>query len=177
MLIKDFQMLTQAELKYQLSYDPYTGLFKWIVLKPNMKIGDIAGSPDSHGYINISIKNKKYSAHRLAWLYITGIYPKNLIDHKNLIRNDNRFLNLRECTYQQNNFNRPSIKGKTSKFKGVSFCKERRKWIAHATLNKKSYFLGRFDSEILAASVYEEFSKRNHGEFSYGLQQNEELTA
>ncbi|MFW4291481.1 HNH endonuclease [Salmonella enterica subsp. enterica serovar Paratyphi C] len=46
------------------------------------------------GYIRIYINKKWYLAHRLAWLYVTGKWPINVIDHINRNKADNRFINL-----------------------------------------------------------------------------------
>ena len=62
-------MITQAELKENIHYDPLTGVFTWIKAR-----GFIAkGSPASGE--KITFKNKRYSKPHLAWLYMTGVYP------------------------------------------------------------------------------------------------------
>lgn len=47
-----------------------------------------------------------YLAHRLAFLYMTGAFPTNQVDHINRVRNDNRFINLREVLPSDNSKNR-----------------------------------------------------------------------
>ncbi len=92
-------MLTQAELKAVLHYDPETGIFT--------RYGhNKCGSKTYQGYIGIGIKRKTYYAHRLAWLYMTGVWPSKEIDHKNRIRDDNRWVNLREATRSMQSRNR-----------------------------------------------------------------------
>jgi len=90
--------LTQEELKQLLRYDPHTGWF----IKTNVPLGSIT----KNGYLTICIKYKKYYLHRLAFLYMTGTFPPNDVDHKNGNRLDNSWCNLREATRSQNLQNR-----------------------------------------------------------------------
>ena len=98
-------MLTQTELKSLLHYDAETGIFTWKVNgNKSVKIGNVAGN-NTRGYLSISIKNKNYFLHRLAWLYVYGKLPDLDIDHINRIKNDNRIKNLREVSKSQNSQN------------------------------------------------------------------------
>jgi len=69
-------ILTQAELKQLLHYDPETGVFV------NIQTGKTVGSKHSKGYLETSISNKRYYVHRLVFLYIDGCFPKQ-VDHIN----------------------------------------------------------------------------------------------
>ena len=113
------------------------------------------------------INSKLYRAHRLAWLYVYGEYPKKHLDHINGIRNDKRIITLRECNDSQNMKNTDKRKDNTSGCKGVSFDKARNKWKAQATLNQKHINIGRFDSKEDASLAYQSFAKANHGDFYY----------
>lgn len=94
-------MLTQSELKSKLTYNISSGIFTWIKRNQN-----IAGTLNGSNYLVIRVSGKSYYAHRLVWLYITGRFPINLIDHINGDRSDNKLNNLREATYQENALNR-----------------------------------------------------------------------
>lgn len=146
-----------------------TGIFTWIALTSanttRAKIGHSAGWINNEGYIHLELLGKAYKCHRLAWLYMTGEFPKLLIDHINRIKSDNRWLNLREATHSQNKINQSLRPDNTSGFKGVSFNKSTKKWMAYATLNKKKVYLGLHETAEAAHKAYLEFSKVNYGEF------------
>lgn len=158
-------MLSQADLKSVLSYNQKTGLFTWAIKTCNINIGDIAGCQNNRGYIAIRINNVTYLAHRLAWLYVTGKWPEQGIDHVNRITNDNRFSNLREATTFQNHQNRNKPKHNTSGFKGVHFNKSANKWQARIGFNGKRKHLGLFDSPEIAYQTYIEAAKIEHKNF------------
>jgi hypothetical protein len=94
--------LIHKKLLQILEYDPETGLWLWLEGK---RTGYFAGS-DQGRYNRIQIDGKSYMSGRLAWFYMTGVWPLELIDHKNRDSHDDRWDNLREATCQQNNFNR-----------------------------------------------------------------------
>ncbi len=63
-------MVTQAQLKDNIHYDPITGVFVWIKSRGFIKAGTLAG-----GNGKMSLDGKRYQLKRLMWLYITGVYP------------------------------------------------------------------------------------------------------
>ena len=99
-------MLTQERLKKILNYDPETGVFEWKTRTANcIHVGDVAGNNDKYGYWQIQVDGKCYFAHRLAWLYVYGVWPENHIDHIDGIKNNNRIVNLRDVTCLVNSQN------------------------------------------------------------------------
>ena len=163
------QILTQAELKEQLHYNPETGLFTRLVANSNsVNIGDIANNLDRYGYIQISINNKNYKAHRLAFLYIEGELPPEQVDHINHIRNDNRWINLRKVTNQENQKNRTISKNNTSGVVGVVWYKRDKIWKAQIKINGKNKHLGYYAYKSEAAKARKAAEKKygfhiNHG--------------
>ncbi|EBY9653185.1 HNH endonuclease [Salmonella enterica subsp. enterica serovar Teko] len=124
-----------------IHYDKETGIFKKIIKSNN---GDIigfkpTGCTHSMGYIRIYINKKWYLAHRLAWLYVTGKWPINVIDHTNRNKADNRFINLRDVSSRENNSN-------TSRNKGTEIGTERYAygWRAYIGVNGKLHHLGSY---------------------------------
>jgi hypothetical protein len=88
-------MLTAERLRQVLSYDPASGLLRWLVRPSNrVRVGDIAGSDRADGYRKIAIDGRSYLAQRLAVLHQTGHWPANKVPRRNLDREDNRWINI-----------------------------------------------------------------------------------
>ena len=158
-------MITQSELKEILHYDENTGVFTWLI-KPckNLKIGAIAGTHRPDGYIQIRIKGKLYLAHRLAWLYVFGEFPKNEVDHFNHIKNDNSINNLRDVSGGVNSQNQVKAQksNKTTGLSGSSFDKRDGVYRASITVNKKYMHIGYFKTAIEAHEAYLIAKRRLH---------------
>ena len=138
-------MLTQSELKELLSYDPATGVFVWRVARRGVKAGDEAGRNSGIGYRQITINGRYYLTHRLAWLYVHGVWPAEEVDHINGKRDDNRIENLRAVNRKQNGENQALQNKNQSGHRGVYWHKACGKWQASVRHHGKSYYLGLFD--------------------------------
>lgn len=159
-------MLTQQELKSKLSFNPETGIFTWLIANNSrVKVGMIAGTFSSTGYVYITIDRKNYKSHRLAWLYMNGECPKDMIDHVDGDKLNNKIVNLRKCNQSQNMQNQKLSKFNTSGYKGVSWHNATSKWRSRAKLKSKQYHLGLFERAEDAFKAYQKFAKQNHGEF------------
>jgi hypothetical protein len=157
-------MLSQQDLKNQLHYNDETGIFTWLTARKGRKSN--AGFVEkSNGYLRICIDKKKYYAHRLAWLYIHGEFPKTFIDHKNCIRTDNRLINLRLATFLENAKNTSLSKSNKSGYKGVSYYKRDKNWTAQCKINGITYWLGRYKTKEIAKKIYDNFVVKNNGNF------------
>lgn len=99
-------MVTPDEIKKVIRYDPESGQFYWSKNSGRRKAGERAGYRMQHGYEEIKVLGKRWTAHRLAWFIMTGVIPENQIDHINGIRYDNRWINLRLANQSENNMNR-----------------------------------------------------------------------
>ena len=146
--------LTAEYLRSILNYDPETGIFTRKVGSANqVKAGDVAGSINSGGYLQIKVQSRLYRAHRLAWLYVYGTWPEGQLDHINRNRSDNRISNLREVSNKQNMQNAGKRSDNTSGHPGVSWHKQRAKWQVGIVHNQKRVHLGYFSilEEALSA--------------------------
>jgi len=146
-----------------LHYDPETGLFTWKVKRKGTNgVGSIAGKTDTYGYVQITIDGNVYLAHRLAWFIMTGKWPENEVDHKDTIKNNNKWENLREADDSQNGANRNIYSNNKSGIKGVCWHKASNKWLAQIRKNKKCMHLGLFSDINDAAKAYEKAAKNLH---------------
>jgi len=159
--------LTAERLRELLDYDPATGIFRWRVSRGGTaRAGTVAGSPQSDGYAQIKIDGPNYMAHRLAWLWGTGSWPAALIDHINGDRADNRFVNLREATLYQNQYNSRISSRNTSGHKGICWHEQIGKWQAYLKFGGKQRHLGYFTNIEDAAAAIEEARHIHHGAFA-----------
>ena len=112
----------------------------------------------ARGYItfNLYFNNKYYSlkGHWFAWYCVYNECVENL-DHINGIKHDNRILNLRSVTHQQNHFNRTTAKG-------YSWNKKANKWQSDICVNKKNIYLGLFNTEQEARNAYLAAKEKYH---------------
>lgn len=129
--------LTQARLRDLLRYDPATGLFEWWVSGKGRKMNKPAGCTSKVGYTVIRVDKELFQAHRLAWFYIRGWWPPVEIDHKNDIKTDNSFENLRDSTSGENkqNMRKSGANNKHSGMLGVTWHGQMEKWWARVQLN------------------------------------------
>lgn len=164
--------LTQTRLKELLHYDPETGIFINKISRGGQKVGAVSGGimPGyCGGYIRIRLDQRRYLAHRLAWLYMTGNLPEKQIDHINHVRGDNRFSNLRESTQAENTRNASMCHLNKSGKTGVYFHKKNMKWAAQIGHGSNKEYLGSFDykHEAISARKQAELKRGyhpNHGE-------------
>lgn len=114
-------------------------------------------------YAVCTIKGKPVLMHRFI-LCATSRYE--VTDHKNGNGLDNRKENIRICSFQENNFNKKGYKNNALGIKGVNKCGVKT-WQARITHNKKTIYLGVFNSKHEAAIAYNEKAKELQGEFSF----------
>lgn len=156
-------LIDAATVRAILDYDPITGAFTWRKGSRNkVKAGMPAGYVlKSSGSLHIGIDRVKYAAHRLAWLHFYGEWPKGLIDHINGVRLDNSIANLRAVDDAINvqNQRRPQ-KRNTTGFLGVT--RSQGKYQAQLTANRKSFYIGLFDTPEEAHQAYLAAKRKLH---------------
>ena len=157
-------MISQQQLKERLHYDPDTGIFTWnscASYNSQINIGDVAGGMNSRGYWRIKLFGTTYYAHRLAWLYVTGRWPDNEIDHWNGVHGDNRFKNLRDVVQLVNKQNqRKPQKNNATGLLGVTVCGKG--FSARIGVNGKLRRIGTYSTSELAHSAYLKAKRQLH---------------
>ncbi|MFA7188473.1 MAG: HNH endonuclease [Sphaerochaetaceae bacterium] len=157
--------ISHESLLENLKYDESTGEFTWLVSSARrIKIGAVAGSLTSHGYISIRLLGKRYYAHVLAWFYIHKIWPTARIDHEDTCRSNNAFSNLRLATDSQNSGNSSGHSDRISGFKGVRMF--RKKFTARILSKGAPKHLGTFDTPQEAAAAYDAAAVEYFGNFA-----------
>jgi hypothetical protein len=148
-------------IKEILHYDPETGVFTWKISRGRVRAGEIAGYiHKTDGYRRIGAEEwglKKAS--RLAFLYMTGNWPENQIDHINGVRSDDRWSNLRNATHGEN------LRNGNKRLMNVH--KNNKGWSVRVYVNKKAhtkYF--RHDQYQDAVAYAQELRTTLHGEFA-----------
>jgi hypothetical protein len=164
------KMLKQSDLKSVLEYDPETGVFRWISKLANCraKVGEVAGSrfqisiSESLVYEAIYLWGKSYLSHRLAFLYMTGDWPKKTVDHIDGDGRNNRWVNLRDVSHQENMRNRKISVRNTSGYVGVGAGIGKR-WRSQIGVDGSVIYLGEFDD------LQEAIEARKKAEEKFGV--------
>jgi hypothetical protein len=128
--------------------------FKWSALKD-------CGTWYAVGYTRGSHATRKaMKLHR----FILNAPPGVMVDHRNRDGLDNRRENIRFATCSQNTAN--SLGWSASGYKGVSWHKRHKKWIAHVMKDQRLIHLGYFDDKGEAAQAYNDAARQLFGEFA-----------
>lgn len=154
-------LLTQARLKELLSYDPETGSFWSVVGRKGVKNKSTpVGCNKTDGYRICYLETVRYYEHRLAWLYVYGVWPDH-VDHINGNKSDNRISNLRSVSGPVNrqNIKRAYITSTTG-ILGIS--KNKKRWSARIGISNKTICLGTFDTKKEAHEAYIVAKRRLH---------------
>jgi len=155
---------TQETLKESLIYDEATGAMTWLE-RPRChfntdrghkrtnsqfsgkEAGGVYSAHCGKRYKRVWLSGAFWQAHRLAWLYMTGEWPKNQIDHIDGNGINNAIANLREATRLDNGRNQKKHITNTSGTSGVSFDKSKSIWRAYIGNNGVQLFLGQFKTK------------------------------
>lgn len=159
-------MLTQERLKELVHYDQETGLFTWNKQRPKCRPGDVAGTVDGNGYVRIKLDRRDYAAHRLAFLYVLGSFPDGDADHRDLVRTNNAWGNLRPASHSQNQWNKGPQRNNTSGVVGVSWYSRTQQWRGKVKVNGRSHSAGYHSTLEQAAAAVANLRATLHGEFA-----------
>lgn len=152
-LRKEFERLNAL-----IGYDPQSGDFTWKVSRGRMPAEAKAGTRHREGYLVIKIGKQRHYAHRIAWLLMTGSWPKEQIDHINRNSGDNRWDNLRLASPSENRRNNGN--------RGFSWNPSRGSWQVRITIERKDKWIGHFDCMLDARAAYLRARREHFGEFA-----------
>ena len=157
--------LTVSRLREVISYDPETGVFRWKVrLMMKAPAGSVAGANNGRGYLATRIDGHSIKLHRLAFVFMTGEWPKNEVDHINGVKDDNRWFNLRDVdrTTNTQNLRRARKDNLSSGLMGAYWDPKCQAWRSSIQTDGKIIGLGRFNSAADANAAYLEAKRRLH---------------
>ncbi|MBJ2270469.1 HNH endonuclease [Pseudomonas sp. MF6772] len=164
----DQNTLTADRVRELLNYCPETGIFTRKIRtaqrhKASSRADFLVTSGSSPGYHRVSVDSKRYQAHRVAWLYVHGVWPAEQIDHINGVRSDNRIANLRVADYTLNMENqRSAYRNNRSGLLGAIWDQQSSKWRGQIVVEKKKIHLGSFSTAQDAHAAYLEAKRTLH---------------
>lgn len=152
----------RSELMRWLSYGGDTGIFTWRISPvPWLKAGHRAGSMNSNGYTVIRCMGELHAAHRLAWLFIRGQWPKGDIDHIDGRRDANAIANLRDVSRSVNQQNlKRARKDNRSGLLGVKTAGKN--FEARINVQGRYVHLGTFETAAAAHAAYLAAKRQHH---------------
>lgn len=148
-----FSLPPPDTIRESLSYNAETGTFTWIKPRKHVRVGSLAGTLSSRGYASITFDRRCYQAHRLAWFFVYGNWPRQ-IDHIDCVKMNNRINNLREVNTSENAQNmRKAFSNNKSGALGVTILPNGR-FQAQIGVNGTNKYLGCFKTPEAAHEAY-----------------------
>jgi hypothetical protein len=158
-LKREYNELTYATANRVFSYDPTTGVLCWAVSEGRRVAGVVLSN-------HFKYEGVSYVRGRIIWLLMTGKWPEGIVDHRDGNNENSVWDNLRDVTYQQNQFNKVGY-GKYPK--GVVFkadANRSKPWSARIRIDGKKVPIGSYATMEEAAAAYERVANSYQGEFS-----------
>lgn len=149
------------EMRRRLKYSKSTGKFSWKIRPKGSS--KAPGTFTTQGYVMVSAAGQQRLAHRVAWAMVSGQNPPHEIDHRNTIKSDNRWSNLRPTDRCGNQWNTKIPSRNTSGVKGVHRNKEG--WQAVVTCRGTRFFKWSKSKEELKAWLVKT-RRKIHGEYA-----------
>ena len=159
------ELPTAERIRELFCYDPTSGILTRRISVSNAKAGSVAGSRGGE-YLTVSIDGSTYRVHRVVFVWMTGAWPPIDIDHRDLDKFNNRWLNLRPSNKTETQANQTCRKNNAAGTKGVYWNIAKKKWVAQLRKEGQRFHLGYFDEIEVAKIVYAAKAKELFGEFA-----------
>lgn len=156
--------ITQELLKAIFDYKD-GNLYLKITISKRQKRGDIVGYVNNHGYKMINIFSENYNISRLIFLYHKG-FLREVIDHIDKDKGNDKIENLRGCTFRENMRNRTCAKNSSSRYLGVSYNSKTNNYTAKIRVDEGKSIRKNFKDEDKAALFYNEMALLHFKEFA-----------
>lgn len=164
------KLITIRELRRRFTYHKGGFLIRKIRTCPRTYIGQkVFGFPSSGkknqetSYLVIAVGSRYMPIHAAIFAIVKGRWPKNILDHRDRNRFNNRIGNLREASYSQNRINTALNLKNKSGYRGVHWAKG--KWVVTLSTCNKRQYLGRFRNLKDAVVIQKKFITKHHKEF------------
>ena len=164
-------VLTPEQIREWFHYEPDTGSLYRIVAGKRL----LCTKMDTKGYVAVYIGNRRFTAHRVAWAFMTGKWPRKGLDHIDGNRANNCWSNLREATPSQNMCNSATKRKVHNLPRGVMLVTNQKtpSFLARIQSNRRNINLGVYPTPEEASEVYQLASEMLHGSFAYHLGQGQ----
>lgn len=161
--MKAGKRISARRLRELLLYDPLTGTFTWRVDHgKTIRAGQPAGTVEKKGHRAIVIDYRKYTAGRLAWMYMRSCWPAGIVRARNGDLLDTRWRNLQVRSARQMQENQSRAQ-KNSKTGVLGVCPTREgKYRAQIRAQGRDYHLGTYGTIEAASAAYQEAKKLLH---------------
>lgn len=157
-------MIPTAEtLRLLFHYSPEDGVFTRLKqVDARFPVGQTVGHRASNGYVRFTVAGYRTTAHRLAWLYMTGEWPTNDIDHIDGDRTNNRWSNLRHVSRSVNlqNIRQAKSHNRSTGLLGAYQCGAR--FTSRIQILGKDKYLGVFATAQEAHLAYLREKRQSH---------------
>lgn len=155
-------MITAERLRELLDYNPDTGAFTWRIAPSfRVKVGGMAGVLRPDNRMEIKADKRHYYAHRLAWFYMFGEWPKHEIDHIDGNPSNNQIVNLRDVPMIVNRQNKRQAH-RNNKVGMLGVKKHGERFSATIKVNGQATHIGYFSTPELAHAAYVNAKRVRH---------------
>ncbi len=138
--------ITQSLVRNVFNYDPLSGILTWNDY-PNRDKGEVAGYPIDTGYLRVAFCSTAMTVQYVAWMYIYGYFPEEIIDHRDRVRDNNAIDNLQETSQHCNSRNHTINKNNKSGVPGVRKIKDGCWYVSISR-----FYLGLFTTKVEAVA-------------------------